>query len=153
MKYCPICEKNYGDDAQSCESDGATLRESGRRDTLVGKIIKGRYQVLEKIGEGGMGAVYLAEQVAISRKVALKVLHADYVRDENSLGVSVRKPSLPRRSITTTSSQSSISIKPMAVVFTSSWSMSPARTLPLLLGKVRWKSADHSAWRRRLPKV
>lgn len=82
MKYCPICEKNYGDETASCEIDGATLRESGRRDTLIGKVVKGRYRVLEKIGEGGMGAVYLAEQVAISRKVALKVLHTDYARDE-----------------------------------------------------------------------
>ncbi|HVO95790.1 MAG TPA: serine/threonine-protein kinase, partial [Terriglobales bacterium] len=83
MKYCPICEKNYDDQAQFCDVDGATLKETGRRhDTFIGTVVKGRYQVLEKLGEGGMGSVYLAEQVAISRKVALKLLHADYARDE-----------------------------------------------------------------------
>ena len=83
MKYCPICERSYGDEAEVCEVDGAALRVSGlRQDTLVGKIIKGRYRVLKKLGEGGMGTVYLAEQVAISRKVALKLLNPDYARDQ-----------------------------------------------------------------------
>jgi predicted Ser/Thr protein kinase len=83
MKYCPLCEKNYGDEAQVCELDGAALRPSGQRQgALIGEVIKGRYRVLEKLGQGGMGTVYLAEQVAISRKVALKLLHADYAQDQ-----------------------------------------------------------------------
>ncbi|MBI4524579.1 MAG: protein kinase [Deltaproteobacteria bacterium] len=82
MKYCPICEKKYGDEVEVCDVDGSTLRDaSPAQDSLIGKIIKSRYRVIEKLGEGGMGTVYLAEQVSISRRVALKVLHAEFVRD------------------------------------------------------------------------
>jgi len=45
-------------------------------DPLIGRRVAGRYEVLEEIGQGGMGQVYIAEQVAMKRKVALKVIHA-----------------------------------------------------------------------------
>lgn len=47
---------------------------------LIGKIVEGRYKVLRKMGEGGMGTVYLAEHITIEKKVALKVLLHDYAR-------------------------------------------------------------------------
>ena len=47
---------------------------------LIGAEIDGRYRVLELIGEGGMGKVYLAEHVEIGKRVALKVLHPSYSR-------------------------------------------------------------------------
>jgi len=83
MKYCPLCERSYGDEVQVCQLDGATLREGeSKGDPFIGQMIKGRYQVIKKLGEGGMGTVYLAEQVSIGRKVALKVLHGRYAQDE-----------------------------------------------------------------------
>jgi serine/threonine-protein kinase len=51
-------------------------------DPLVGKLFDDRYEVVEKIGEGGMGAVYKARQLAMDRMVALKVIHPDQVQDE-----------------------------------------------------------------------
>ncbi|HEY4238934.1 MAG TPA: serine/threonine-protein kinase [Kofleriaceae bacterium] len=38
----------------------------------------GAYTVVQRIGEGGMGAVYLAEHTALRRRAAIKILHAEY---------------------------------------------------------------------------
>ncbi|MEO7735214.1 MAG: protein kinase [Kofleriaceae bacterium] len=46
-------------------------------DLLIGQTI-GNYLVTQKLGEGGMGSVYLAEHPAIGKKVALKVLHSEF---------------------------------------------------------------------------
>jgi serine/threonine protein kinase len=46
-----------------------------RADDLTGKVIASQFQVERKLGQGGMGAVYLAEQLEMGRKVVLKVMH------------------------------------------------------------------------------
>ncbi|MBE7451309.1 MAG: protein kinase [Kofleriaceae bacterium] len=46
-------------------------------DPIIGQTI-GNYQVRQKLGEGGMGAVYMAEHPHIGKKVALKVLHSEF---------------------------------------------------------------------------
>ena len=51
---------------------------------LGGKLI-GDFKVLYKLGHGGMGQVFLAEQVSLKRKVALKILRADLAEDSDSL--------------------------------------------------------------------
>jgi serine/threonine protein kinase len=84
MKYCPVCETDYPDDVTVCPRDGATVRRPGERsDPFVGRVIKGRYRVERQLGQGGMGAVYLAEQLSIGRRVALKVLRGDFARDDD----------------------------------------------------------------------
>src|SRR5687768_14971159 len=45
----------------------------------------GHYQVLTHIGHGGMGEVYLAEDTQLGRKVALKLLRAEFTGDEDRL--------------------------------------------------------------------
>jgi serine/threonine-protein kinase len=47
-------------------------------DPLVGQLVAGRYRVLAQLGEGGMGNVYRAVQETIEKKIALKVLKAEY---------------------------------------------------------------------------
>jgi serine/threonine protein kinase len=51
-------------------------------DPLVGQLFDQRYRVIRKIGQGGMGAVYEARQVAMDRPVALKVVLPGQHRDE-----------------------------------------------------------------------
>src|ERR1700753_3503915 len=46
----------------------------------------GNYRVLSLLGEGGMGAVYLAEHPGIGRRVAVKVLHKQFTGDDQLLG-------------------------------------------------------------------
>jgi len=45
-------------------------------DELIGQVVASQFRVERKLGEGGMGAVYLAEQLEMERKVVLKVMHA-----------------------------------------------------------------------------
>lgn len=50
-------------------------------DSLVGSII-GHYKVLDLIGAGGMGEIYLAQDTKLGRKVALKLLPKEFMQDE-----------------------------------------------------------------------
>ena len=48
---------------------------------MVGSVVS-HYRILEKIGQGGMGEVYLAEDTKLERRVALKFLPAQFSADE-----------------------------------------------------------------------
>jgi serine/threonine protein kinase len=52
------------------------VNDADQFDQLVGRVFEKRYRILEPLGEGGMGAVFLGEHVVIGRKVAIKVLHS-----------------------------------------------------------------------------
>ena len=47
----------------------------------LGKIVDGRYRVLEVIGRGGMGVVYRVEHLRMGKIAAMKVLHRDLASD------------------------------------------------------------------------
>ena len=48
-------------------------------DSYLGKEVAGQFRIVEKIGKGGMGAVYKAEQPDMNRYVAIKILHSRYL--------------------------------------------------------------------------
>lgn len=51
---------------------------------LTQGMMVGHYRIIEKIGAGGMGEVYLAEDTELKRKVALKFMPQQYLSDKNA---------------------------------------------------------------------
>jgi serine/threonine-protein kinase len=68
-RFCPACGK-----AASATESGTSWPAAGSAPDLVGREIAGRYRIVKKLGEGGMGAVYRGEQISLKRAVAVKVL-------------------------------------------------------------------------------
>lgn len=84
-KTCPQCHEKFGPELRFCPRDGSALRAKEPSDDLVGRIIAERYHILAKLGEGGMGRVYLAEHVRMGRRCAIKVMHGMLLHDPDSV--------------------------------------------------------------------
>ena len=85
MKICPVCGTQYRDDMRFCPNDGQTLRSSGPTQSLVGQVLADRYHIVKKLGEGGMGQVYLAEHVKMGRRSAIKVMNPSMAHDPEAV--------------------------------------------------------------------
>ncbi len=69
---CPSCKADNGAGTERCASCGASLTDAAK--TPPGKVISGRYEILELLGAGGMGAVFKAHDRALDETIAIKVL-------------------------------------------------------------------------------
>lgn len=49
---------------------------------MANRILEDRYEILEKVGEGGMAVVYRAKDILLNREVAVKILRPEFVDDE-----------------------------------------------------------------------
>jgi tRNA A-37 threonylcarbamoyl transferase component Bud32 len=81
MKVCPTCQNQFAEETDYCPTDGAKLRRKHEKalDSMIGRVLEDRWVVERKLGEGGMGAVYLAHQRSMSRSVAVKTLRKELV--------------------------------------------------------------------------
>lgn len=84
---CPKCLKRLEEWANFCPSCGEDLRGlTPTADTLSGpwsgRVIDGRYRLVEKLGEGGMGSVFKVEHVRMGKVLALKLLRPDLCTDK-----------------------------------------------------------------------
>ena len=85
MKVCTSCGSEYPDDQSFCPADGSALKSTSTAADLVGAIVADRYRILEKLGEGGMGTVYLAEHVKMGRMSAIKVISKSLTQDADAI--------------------------------------------------------------------
>ncbi|HEX4477115.1 MAG TPA: protein kinase [Polyangiaceae bacterium] len=87
MRACPQCGTACEASHQYCPACGFPIGAVAvnSEDKLVGRTLPGGYLVLDLISVGGMGRVYRAEQRALGRTVAVKVIHPHLLSDENSI--------------------------------------------------------------------
>jgi serine/threonine protein kinase len=79
---CAGCQSAYAESALFCPNCGRPKDRGAGSDALIGKLLGDRFQVIDRIGQGGSGTIYRAEHVTLRRKVAIKILHDELSRDD-----------------------------------------------------------------------
>jgi serine/threonine-protein kinase len=95
--YCPTCEKHFAA-KERCPTDGTRLvRLSAANDPFIGRELDGRYTILDKLGQGGMGVVYRGMQHSVGRDCAIKVISPTRVSDAEAMKRFLREAKLASR--------------------------------------------------------
>jgi serine/threonine-protein kinase len=89
MKHCPQCDTGYPDSLAACPTHGVPLNEI--RDFKPGMVVHHSYRIIRKLGQGGMGAVYLAQHTLMDEPRALKFLSAELSSDQAFTGRFLRE--------------------------------------------------------------
>jgi serine/threonine protein kinase/Tfp pilus assembly protein PilF len=93
---CPSCDTKNTSDSQFCKKCATPLPfaddisvtktlETPAKGLALGSTFAGRYQIVEELGRGGMGAVYKALDTQINEEVAIKLLRPEIAADEKVL--------------------------------------------------------------------
>jgi len=89
FSICTECGELQEPTAPVCPRDGALIalvegRTNRVRYPLIDTVLDGRYQLVGGLGSGGFGSVYLARHVRLDRLVAVKLIHAQLLDDDDS---------------------------------------------------------------------
>ncbi|MGD0966363.1 MAG: protein kinase [Candidatus Acidiferrales bacterium] len=80
MKICPNCHRTYPTGFANCPADGTPLAQSG--EWSEGTVIRGKYRIVKKIGQGAMGSVYKALHTDFNELHALKNMALELSNDK-----------------------------------------------------------------------
>ena len=83
VKTCPRCKSTYPSHFTVCPQDAAPLEDVTA--LAPGTVLRGKYKILAKLGEGGMGAVYKALHLRFEEVCALKVVLPAHLADPTFL--------------------------------------------------------------------
>ena len=83
MKSCPHCKSTYPTHFSVCPQDATRLEDI--QELPAGAVLRGKYKILAKLGEGGMGAVYKALHLRFDEVCALKMVLATHLADPTFL--------------------------------------------------------------------
>lgn len=84
VKVCKACMRSAPDEAEFCPECGDELVSIRRvPDMYLEETVGGKYRIVEKVGQGGMGVVYLARNDELGQKVAVKFLSKKFADDDN----------------------------------------------------------------------
>jgi len=88
LKQCPTCQRQFDDSVKFCPDDASQLIVVGEErlsDPFIGVVLGTKYRIEEKIGEGGMGQIYLARHVTLKKRYAVKMLNSEFSKNQEAV--------------------------------------------------------------------